>query len=138
MVSLLVEETVFTPGSTAAAPPGMGRLPPGVVVRPADPGARIEAAVEPARLGAGDAYVLRFHLVNLQDAALRLNAASLRRGAEPPTMLRLDAKVVPPLTRTLVGETRAVWTADSAQAAMTFSILLEDGGLYACTLRPRP
>jgi serine/threonine protein kinase len=95
-----VPASTFTPGSTAAAPPGMGRLPPGVVVRPADPGARIEATVEPPRLGAGDAYVIRFHLVNLRGSALRLNAASLRRHGGPPTMLRLETKVAPPLART--------------------------------------
>jgi serine/threonine protein kinase len=138
-VSLVLDETVFTPSSTADSPPGMGRLPPGVVARPADPGARIEADVLPPRLRPGDAYVMRFHLVNLRDAALHLNAASLRRGAEPPIMLRLETKVAQPLTRTSVGEARAVWTPDaSGQPAMTFSILLEDGGLFACTLRLRP
>jgi eukaryotic-like serine/threonine-protein kinase len=139
LASLVLDETVLTPSSTAPAPPGMGRLPPGVIARPADPGARIEAKLEPSRLGPGNAYVVRFHLVNLRETPLRLAAASLRRGTQPPTMLRLEATVAPPLTRTLVGETKWVWTADAAgQEAMTFSILLEDGGLYSCTLRAHP
>jgi hypothetical protein len=123
----------------------MGQLPPGVVVKPAQPPApqaRIVIEIDPAQLRAGDAYVARYYVFNQSQGPLSLAGASVRNslGSDATTggRVELAARLAPPGARTLLLETRDTWRQDlSATWSTTLTLMLEDGSVYSGTLHTR-
>jgi hypothetical protein len=145
-VAFSLGKTTFRPGAIEAAPPGMGQLPPGVDVRPAQPPtaqARIVIEIEPQPLRAGESYVARYYVFNESTTALVIVAASVKNrlpgGGSTGGPVDAKTKVAPPSARTLLVETRDVWRHDpSASWATTLTLFLDDGSVYAGTLHTQP
>jgi hypothetical protein len=145
-VAFVLGETRFTAPPMASAPAGMGRLPPGVDVRPAQPPtgkARIVIEIEPQPLKPGEAFVVRYHVFNQSETSLSLMGASLRNvvgdGRATGGRVNLKSKIAPPNARTLLLETRDIWRHDpSATWSTTLTLVLEDGSVYSGTLHTQP
>jgi len=145
-VAFSLAKTTFKPGAIETAPPGMGQLPPGVDVRPAQPPtaqARIVIEIEPQPLRPGESYVARYYVFNESTTALVIMAASVKNrlpgGGSTGGTVDVKTKIAPPSTRTLLLETRDVWRHDpSASWATTLTLVLDDGSVYAGTLHTQP
>ena len=143
-VGFVRSETVFTPPASAKTPPGLGPLPPGVVAKPANPPApRAQLVIEmiPSQLRAKDDYVLRYSLFNQSATPLTIGSVSIRNlvgGAATGGVVPPPTRTASPQTRTLLVETRGTWMHDRAtEWTSTLTVVIEDGSVYAATLRSR-
>jgi serine/threonine protein kinase len=144
-VAFVMSETNFNPSPMAGAPAGMGALPPGMEVRPAQPPApqaRIAIEIEPQPLRPGEAYTARYFVFNQSQGTLNLMAASIKNlmGSSASTggRVELKSKLAPPNTRTLLLETKDTWRLDPSVAwSTTLTLVLDDGSVYSGTLHSK-
>lgn len=140
-VAFVQSETTFQ--GAEAAPVGMGPAPAGVVIHAADapmPRAQLVIEAVPARVQVDEALVVRYYLFNTSAGRLAIGSVAVHNllpgGAATGGEVEPLARSAAPKTRTLLLETRTVWSWDpSSDWSSALTVVLDDGSVYRTSLR---
>jgi hypothetical protein len=101
---------------------------------------RLVIEARPAVVRPGDAYVLRYSLLNPSAVSLAIGTVSVRNalGGAGVTggSVEPQSRTTAPKSRTLLVESKGTWSYDASTAwATTLTVVLDDGSVYSSTLR---